>query len=73
MQLPIASLNGVHVEEYHHNLDPVFSYYLSGEELEEIKIVSQDPKVRALLNIPDIFEEENKKVEMDSDLEMYQE
>jgi hypothetical protein len=29
---------------------------LSGEELEEIKIVSQDPKVRALLNIPDIFE-----------------
>jgi len=68
MQLPIHSLNGVHVEEYLHGLDPVFSYYLNEEELDDIKIISESSKIQALLNIPALYEEE-KKVE-DSDAEM---
>jgi len=60
MQLPISSLNEAHREEYEFNLDPVFTYYLEQEELDEIKIVSDNPAVRALLNIPALFDEETQ-------------
>jgi hypothetical protein len=45
MQLPISSLNEKHTEEYEFNLDLVFSYYLKREELEQIKVVSNDAEV----------------------------
>jgi len=62
MQLPISSLNEKHREEYEFGLDPVFSYYLNQDELDQIKIVSVGPEVRALLDIPALYEDEEEKV-----------
>jgi hypothetical protein len=56
MQLPISSLNEKHREEYEFGLDSVFVYYLEREELDEIKIVSDNAEVKALLNIPALYD-----------------
>jgi hypothetical protein len=56
MQLPISSLNERHREEYEFGLDPVFAYHLEREELDEIKIVSANAEVKALLNIPALYD-----------------
>mmetsp|Transcript_6353 Transcript_6353/g.4797 ORF Transcript_6353/g.4797 Transcript_6353/m.4797 type:complete len:170 (-) Transcript_6353:479-988(-) len=61
MQLPISSLNEYHTEEYELGLNPVFSYHLGREELEQICLESDDPNVKALLNIPSFFLNEEEK------------
>ena len=63
--MPISSLNEKHREEYEFGLDPVFAYYLDREELDEIKVVSDSPDVRALLDIPALYEEEEKRQHQD--------
>ena len=60
MQLPISSLNEKHREEYEFGLDPVFAYYLDREELDEIKVASDSPDVRALLNIPALYNDDEE-------------
>ena len=59
--MPISSLNEKHREEYEFGLDQVFSYYLKGEELDEIKVVSDSSDVKALLNIPALYNEEEEQ------------
>jgi len=69
MQLPISSLNECHSEEYEFNFDTVFSYFLTNAELEKSKIVSTNPEVRALLNIPALYEEKQKQEDEEMDFE----
>lgn len=72
MQLPISSLNEEHWEEYEFHFDSVFAYHLEREELNAITVISEDAEVKAILNIPALYEEEEEKklpIEVEMDFE----